>query len=207
MVNGNVPSPPRRVAISWRAAVAPPLRVPCALTKAFRALPSPNTTAAGRAEMARAAGRSTARLHCHPHGSGRGHATCHGRLAVATTGDTSIGDGHGKANARRTVPRPSDDDDTPSAIKTAPGQRWTGKAKAGEEQDTRLDPETAAGHGGLPSSFVVDCRYVSVSAARSPSFRIIAHKAQAVMPPVQSSGTTQASPPARPQGPPAAPLP
>src|SRR6516164_11398707 len=74
--------------------------------------------------------------------------------AFATIGDNSIGDSHGVAKGRRAGSGPSDNDDTPSAIKTAARQRWTGKAKAGEKQDTGLDPETAAGHGDLPSSFV-----------------------------------------------------
>jgi hypothetical protein len=65
--------------------------------------------------------------------------------ALATIGNNSIGDNHGIAKGRRAGSGPSDDDDTPSAIKTAAGQGWTGKAKAGEKQDTGLDPETAAG--------------------------------------------------------------
>src|SRR5689334_21696232 len=87
-----------RVATSWRTplrrltAVAPPLRLPRALTQAAFALAMPDATAAGRAQMARATCRRTTRLHRHSHGSGRSHATCHGHLAVATTGDNSIGD-------------------------------------------------------------------------------------------------------------------
>ena len=63
-----------------------------------------------------------------------------------------------------------DDDDTPIAIKTAAGERWTAWAKADESQDTDLDAKTkrsvarwlliacpsdlkvgnAAGHGDIP---------------------------------------------------------
>ena len=48
----------RRVTINWGtplhhlSAIGPPLRLPCALTKAGCALPSPNAAAAGCAEMA-----------------------------------------------------------------------------------------------------------------------------------------------------------
>jgi len=136
------------VTINWctplqhLTAIAPTLCLPCALAEATRALPAPNTAAAARAEMARPAGPWTARLYCHPHSSGRGHAPCHGGRAVATIGNNSIGDSHGIAQGRRAGSGPRDHDDAPSAIKTAAGQRGTGNAKGGENQDTGLDTET-----------------------------------------------------------------
>src|SRR5262249_25507523 len=114
---------------------------------------------------------------CHSHSSGRGHATCHRGRAVASIGDNSIGDSHGIGKGRRAGSGPSDDDDAPSAIKTATCQRWTGKDKAGEKQETNLDPETAVEHGDLPSSFVsiADAQQLSEprSSSRSPGVLVL----------------------------------